>query len=859
MHTAHKPACTYCGSHNTLFRKKAEQWECRDCEQRFAEKSPDNLRHHLPEKAAKPLAIFFSYGHDSNRDLVDCLRNDLERRGHQVWIDYKQIGIWEDWRGRITEGIIGSDLVIAFLSKHSMRDPGVCRNELAIALNCHAGMVYPILLEPLEQVGPPVTITHLQWFDLHDWRQIRDDEKPKVDWKGWYEDKFNKLIDVLENEGAHFHGDLEALWHVLQPLTFSGDIARHIPDFVGREWLFADYEHWQAHRTGSRLFWIKAGPGAGKTAVAAMLAHTRQDTVVGAWFVSSNSTERSNPARALRSLAYQIAARWPDYRRKLMFQLGFNDRTGVADWDDLRKSIETRNVDDLFFQLFAEPLQGLIWRESRLVILMDGLDEGTDQDGNNRLTDLISTYFMTLPGWLAFVVTSRPETPVLNRLAGFIPYEIDANDDRNRQDLRCYLDRRLSQLEQLATWTEHELDRVKTTLVDRSEGMILYLEQVLQGVKNGAIEPDRIDQIPKGLGSLYFIQFSHRFNSRMANYDNNLKPLLRLALASPGTLPEKLTCAALTWDTEHYRQQRIQLGAFLHDSPEGIGLFHKSLAEWLCSPESSPFYVDREIGSKQLGNFLWKHFEESNYDFAYSGPFADQLYDWLPHLVDHADIDVSVDLLIDRFLEKLSANQGLDAISAFVLARKSVHLAKSIMVSTTRRSRDWNPTDRLKRLDAAATRDLFSNDFNVFEYGLLRYLCENKKIDPAELAHIRMLVHESCVTEPYYAYLLEGPFEAIADTLTSACNCLEQGILAAHDDGRVTSLNSLYNDYRKALLVECGINFNVIATRMNALAEKIKAQGDSGDWAGKLMTLKEIVETEVASSARATPSSNHTP
>jgi len=134
---------------------------------------------------------------------------------------------------------------------------------------------------------------------------------------------------------------------------------------------------------------------------------------------------------------------------------------------------------------------------------------------------------------------------------------------------------------------------------------ILYLDQIFQGVKNGAIETDRMDQIPKGLGSLYFIQFSHRFNSKMASYDNNLKPLLRLALASPGPLPEKLTCAALTWDTEHYRRQRIQLGAFLHDSPEGIGLFHKSLAEWLSSPESSPFYVDKDIGSKQLGNFLW--------------------------------------------------------------------------------------------------------------------------------------------------------------------------------------------------------------------------------------------------------------
>jgi hypothetical protein len=55
----------------------------------------------------------------------------------------------------------------------------------------------------------------------------------------------------------------------------------------------------------------------------------------------------------------------------------------------------------------------------------------------------------------------------------------------------------------------------------------------------------------------------------------------------------------LAWDTEHYVQKRIELGAFLRDSPGGIALFHKSLAEWLSSSQSSPFYAAVDDGKKR--------------------------------------------------------------------------------------------------------------------------------------------------------------------------------------------------------------------------------------------------------------------
>ena len=84
-----------------------------------------------------PLRIFLSYGHDNNDELVRRIKADLEKRGHDVWFDQTEINA--DWRRSITEEIAGSDNFFSFLSKHSTRDRGVCRDEIAIAIGVKGG------------------------------------------------------------------------------------------------------------------------------------------------------------------------------------------------------------------------------------------------------------------------------------------------------------------------------------------------------------------------------------------------------------------------------------------------------------------------------------------------------------------------------------------------------------------------------------------------------------------------------------------------------------------------------------------------------------------------------------------------
>jgi len=124
----------------------------------------------------KNLNIFLSYGHDQNTELVEMIKHDLEKRGH-------------DWRRSITDGLTASDKVLSFLSKHATRDPGVFRDEIAIAIGVKGGNIQTILVEADEEVKPPVNIDHIQWLDMHNWKAAYKQEGKA--WTNLYEEKLS--------------------------------------------------------------------------------------------------------------------------------------------------------------------------------------------------------------------------------------------------------------------------------------------------------------------------------------------------------------------------------------------------------------------------------------------------------------------------------------------------------------------------------------------------------------------------------------------------------------------------------------------------------------------------------------------
>jgi len=557
----------------------------------------------LLEKAANPKAIFFSYGHDKNRELVEMFKRDLERRDHKIWQDVDRIRPWSEWRAEITEGIRTSGMAIAFLSPHSTRYPGVCLNEIAMALH-RFGIVHPIMVERVDHGDIPYTISNIQWHDLTDWRAKK--ESNPDDFKRFYEEKLLQIIDHIEGEATRFATEIDILKKVLDPRSFDSKFEEHIDGFVGREWVFDAYHNWLDAQPVSRVFWVKAGPGFGKTALSVNLAHRFRGSVIATWFCDNQADK--NPAHSLTTLGYQMATRWSDYRAKLLARLGLFEGASDAEVERVRKSLAGKTLHDLFSEIISEPLAGLISRENKLVILIDALDEATDERRANPLAELISGKFIGLSEWISFVVTSRPEEEVVGYLQRFKPFELTAGEDNNTADLAQFCREKIGSMKTLAGMSSGEREKLCDRLVEKSEGMILYIRMVADGLREGILDVGDLEKMEGGLGGLYS-QYYQAFSTKFRHdFRESIQPFLRLVLAAPEPLPMDLAKDIL--GKEKAVEVRSRLGSYLEGSTLGMRLFHKTLVEWLESDQSGEFCTDAEDGAVRIGEFLLQTFAD---------------------------------------------------------------------------------------------------------------------------------------------------------------------------------------------------------------------------------------------------------
>ncbi len=450
----------------------------------------------------------------------------------------------------------------------------------------------------------PLTITHLQWPDLSSWRALKDGPDP-AEFERFYQEKLLETVSRIEGEETRFASEADALRRVLLPSDFDGKFAQHLEGFSGREWVCDEFEKWKDEQPKSRVFWLKAGPGFGKTALAVQLASKYRATIVGTWFCDSQSMQSCDPVQAVRTLAFQLAIRWDDYRTRLLAKLGIYENSQPEQIREALTTLAKKNLVDTFRHLLVEPMSGLIWREHKLVVMLDGLDEATQDDGKNLLASLISKQFLELPPWICFVVTSRPEASVVGHLQRFNPFEIQAHDKRNMADLDRYAQAHIATQPQLLALKPAARKALCNQLLLKAEGMILYLRMIAEGLQEGIINVDGLETMQAGLGGLhsqYFQTFEHRFGE---DFQENVQPLLRLLLAAPSVLPVELAGEVLQWNAEKLRRARLALGSYLVETPAGIGLFHKTRGEWLQSEASGMFFTDASEAALRLGEYLW--------------------------------------------------------------------------------------------------------------------------------------------------------------------------------------------------------------------------------------------------------------
>jgi hypothetical protein len=538
------------------------------------------------------LRIFLSYGHDANEELVRRIEADLEQRGHDVWFDKTEIKAGDDWRRAITDGIINSQRVVSFLSKHSTRDPGVCRDEIAIAIGVKGGNIQTILVESEVEVQPPVNIGHIQWLDMHDWKERR--AAGEASWREWYQAKLAEIIRVVESEESRrFAGEIETLNGHLRPIKSEArvyDLLRK--GFFGRKWLFEAVENWrQPENRDPRLFWITGDPGVGKSAFAAQLTHTRPDAVIAAQFVEWDKPDHRDARRIVRSLAFQLATRLPDYRKLL---LTLPEIEG--------EKLDRKDPAELFDYLLANPLRSIIGGgRDRQLIVIDALDEAGEA-GRNPLVEILARHAPRLPDWLGFVVTSRPESAVQTPLQGLNPFVLDTRTGANRADLRDYLRQELApQLHD-----RPDADRLLGQILEKSEGVFLYVERFCADVQQNHLSLAHPEQFPQGLGGIFCQWFERQFPD-LGEFRQGVRPALRAILAAREPLPVEILQRLFHWQDEELRDFTRILGSLfpVTKEPNGevIKTYHKSLADWLVDEaKAGAYFASTKEGHRQLAN-----------------------------------------------------------------------------------------------------------------------------------------------------------------------------------------------------------------------------------------------------------------
>ena len=579
--------CPECHSSNIKFYEVRNSYNCIDCGCSFSEKEINKLR------------IFLSYGHDDNEELVRLIKTDLEKRGHDVWFDKNEIKFGDEWRRSITDGILGSNRVLSFLSKYSTRDPGVCRDEIAIAIGVKGGNIQTILVESEQEVQPPVSIGHIQWLDMHDWQEKRTDDGAA--WEPWYQTKLAEIISVVESdESRRFAGEIEKLNDYLKPIKSDSRISGLLSKgFYGREWLFDAVENWRQDTThDSRLFWIMGDPGVGKSAFAAQLTHTHGDTVIAAQFCEWDKPDHRDARRVVCSIAFQLATRLPDYRKLLLTLPEI-------------KELDRKDASELFDYLLANPIKSVIngGRERHLIVI-DALDEA-GESGRNPLVEMLARNAHHLPDWLGIVVTSRPEFDVKTPFQALNPFPLDTKSESNPADIRDYMESKLA----LQLQNRPNTEKLIAQILEKSEGVFLYVERFCDDVQQKHISLDLPDQFPQGLGGIFAQYFQRQFPD-LEKFRKEIRPALRAILAAREPLPLEILQKLFNWQDEELNDFTHSLGSLFPvtktTDSETIKPYHKSLADWLGDEaKSGSYFVSEMEGHRMLAEFGCNQMDQS--------------------------------------------------------------------------------------------------------------------------------------------------------------------------------------------------------------------------------------------------------
>ena len=522
--------------------------------------------------STEKVRLFLSYGRADAEELAERLEADLSLLGFDVWRDRRKIRSGKEWDDEIEAGLRTSQLVVAVLTPHAVREESVCRDELAFA---RFACKLPIVPALADQCEPPFVIFRLDYIDLTAWRDSSDQ----------YRLGLRRLVDAVQ---AHLRGNRPAIAagttgsrsSISAPtcMTSAGTSAAGSGCSSGSTPGGADRDRHHA-------LLITGDPGIGKSAIVAQLVHLNPGGQVLAYHCCRADTpETLRPGRFIRVLAGMIASQLEAYASQL------DDPKVEAALGEARCETDPASA---FEEGILNPLHRVPTPAGGTrYILIDALDEALAiRDGPSIVTLLSPSRLDRLPGWLRVVATTRKEPDVLRRLSGLRAEEIRADEPDNLDDIERFLAHRLGQPglhERLQASGVSAVEAIRE-LREKSGGNFLWAMQALLGLESGGYDFAHLDALPPGLTGLYTAFFERHFRD-----DSSFAPARQVfevvtAALEPLTPAEIAAAAGLDPDYE-LPALLDRLAAYLPDRDGRRGVYHKSFSDWLtdANPRAPP-------------------------------------------------------------------------------------------------------------------------------------------------------------------------------------------------------------------------------------------------------------------------------
>ena len=388
----------------------------------------------------------------------------------------------------------------------------------------------------------------------------------------------------------------------------------------------------------NRVMVISGDAGMGKSVIAAVVCQRMQHAgrLSGSHFCQHNKERYRNPKVMLQSLACQLCDVLPEYKSELVEKLSRN----------LGVDMNSLEVQELFEFLFEEPSCSVGDPGRNLLLVIDGLDE-SEYQGRNQLLEVIANHFCTLPSWVRFCVTARPEVNIAGRLKKFNPVQLKQDDEENVKDIRLFLERQLSNVIQSGV-----KEVVISELARKAAGHILYAYLMADFINKNfsSFTPEDLGRtLPSGVSSVYQNYFE-RLEKELKSIEeltisaDQFLTFLSAFAAAKEPLPLDFVSKMLRSDAKSpacHRKVRkaIECISTLLPVQDGcIHFFHKSVKDWLTDRTAygqHSLSVDEKQGQLALSELCTRELNDVKRKGVHGAEFSDPARYALQHGVDH--------------------------------------------------------------------------------------------------------------------------------------------------------------------------------------------------------------------------------